>query len=224
MKILLICLVITAPVVAGGGAYFPVRTLAAMCEEEALAAEIDGDTKRSNYYQSFIAKKPVKTLADVIADLKKSVPDTLEKHYRTEVLADIDRAPLAFVLSSETHGYRKFIRPLLKANVDVNQTDRIGNSSLLYAAFQSNPCLVTELLKRGANKTVNLKNNVGLAPLTLFYLVIKLQDNHRTVIKALLNAGATVEDPETFIGKDEAQRPAIEDIQKFAAEIAAAKK
>lgn len=182
------------------------RTPEALCMEEVMAAQIDGDKKREQYFKDCRLKA-------VIAQFKASAP----KSYH----AAIDKAPLATAASA--YEFAPHFDALLAAGADVCQPNDRGNTPLLFASCQEKFWWVQSLIKRGAAKTINAKNVRGVTALTHFYVAPELSAEQKSVIATLLCNGAIPLDPSTLEAKLQkyVQKGTVKAIQKMAAEAAA---
>ncbi len=72
--------------------------------------------------------------------------------------------PLMYCIQNERP---KMIAFLLEQNLDINKANKIGNTALFYAVFQSKNKteVIEKLLKKGAD--MNISNNAGVSPLSL---------------------------------------------------------
>jgi len=89
----------------------------------------------------------------------------------------------ASVAAAARNGDLSEVRKQLAAGSDVNQPEPDGTSALLWAAYQSDPELVSLLLKAGADP--NVPNSFGVTP-----LLQASRYGHAATIKVLLDGGA----------------------------------
>lgn len=183
------------------------RSLEAMCAEEVMAARMDGDVKREKYYRSLM--RGALDLADAISQFKASTPKEFHKA--------IDKAPLATAAAHPE--FAPHFNPLLQAGANVCQPNEHGNTPLMYASFNNNPCWVMVLLDKGASKNMNMPNAAGLTALTHFYLSSELGVQTKALIKVLISYGAATVDPSTLPEKIKkfVHAATVTEIQAFAA-------